>query len=147
MTQGAPALSRGPSGNPLFKDSDSSLSLEQVVTNRNYLMRSLLLRLSDTREPVVSCSYGHGVLTLPSLPKPADYKPGDVLFTVKLVVTAGSPIARDGLIWTNVPPDGSTAVSYTHLDVYKRQAEWVTCIQRWCCASHAIVSCIVIPVS
>lgn len=87
----------------------AALSLSsKVVANRNYLMRSLLLRLSDTGEPVVSCSYGHGVLTLPSLPKPADYKPGDVLFTVKLVVTAGSPIARDGLIWTNVPPDGST---------------------------------------
>lgn len=68
--------------------------------------RVLLLRLSDSGEPLVSCSYGLGVLTLPSMPPRSD---GDgPLFTVRLLVGAGSPVARDGLVWHNCPPDHVT---------------------------------------
>lgn len=70
--------------------------------------RQLLLRLSDSGEPLVSSSYGHGVLTLPSLPLPAKSPDGTPLFTVRLLVGAGSPVARDGLVWTNCPPDHVT---------------------------------------
>lgn len=66
-------------------------------------MRVVLLRLSDNGEPRVSCSYNHGVLTLPSLPIPPGRKPEEPLYTVRLVVAAGCPVARDGLIWTNCP--------------------------------------------
>ncbi|SSD61007.1 probable Glycogen debranching enzyme [Saccharomycodes ludwigii] len=71
-------------------------------------MRRLLLRLSDTGEPVVSCSYGKGVLTLPSLPNPSNYKIGDPLYTIVLVVAAGCPVSRDAILWTNVPKDHKT---------------------------------------
>ncbi|QLL33710.1 hypothetical protein HG536_0F00340 [Torulaspora globosa] len=68
--------------------------------------RVLLLRLSDSGEPLVSCSYGLGVLTLPSMPPTSS---SDMpLFTVRLLVGAGSPVARDGLIWHNCPPDHVT---------------------------------------
>lgn len=71
--------------------------------------RTLLLRLSDSGEPVTSCSYGQGVLTLPSLPLPQGKKLGDMpVYTVRLAIPAGSPVTRDGLIWTNCPPDFST---------------------------------------
>ncbi|SCU83648.1 LADA_0C12706g1_1 [Lachancea dasiensis] len=70
--------------------------------------RVLLLRVSDTGEPVVSCSYGQGVLTLPALPLPEDYDGTQPLFTIKLVIAGGSPLARDGLVWTNCPVDGKT---------------------------------------
>ncbi|CCD26910.1 bifunctional 4-alpha-glucanotransferase/amylo-alpha-1,6-glucosidase NDAI_0J00180 [Naumovozyma dairenensis CBS 421] len=69
------------------------------------LKRSVLLRLSDTGEPITSCSYGQGVLTLPSLPLPDDAKEGTPFYTVKLFISAGSPISRNGLIWTNCPPE------------------------------------------
>ncbi|CAI4835347.1 CPA_1a_G0057570.mRNA.1.CDS.1 [Saccharomyces cerevisiae] len=70
--------------------------------------RSLLLRLSDTGEPITSCSYGKGVLTLPPIPLPKDAPKDQPLYTVKLLVSAGSPVARDGLVWTNCPPDHNT---------------------------------------
>ncbi|CCK71060.1 bifunctional 4-alpha-glucanotransferase/amylo-alpha-1,6-glucosidase KNAG_0F03960 [Huiozyma naganishii CBS 8797] len=65
--------------------------------------RTLLLRLNDDGEPVTSSSYGHGVLTLPSLPLPEGAPEGTPLYTVRLLVAAGAPVARDGLVWTNVP--------------------------------------------
>lgn len=70
--------------------------------------RTVLLRLSDSGEPLVSCAYGQGVLTLPSLPLPKDRTPDSPLFTVRLLVGAGSPVARDGLVWHNCPPNAST---------------------------------------
>lgn len=66
-------------------------------------MRAVLLRLNDNGEPQVSCSYNHGVLTMPSLPILPNKAPEDPLYTVRLVVAAGCPVARDGLIWTNCP--------------------------------------------
>ncbi|CAR21052.1 bifunctional 4-alpha-glucanotransferase/amylo-alpha-1,6-glucosidase [Lachancea thermotolerans CBS 6340] len=70
--------------------------------------RQLLLRVSGKGEPVVSCSYGQGVLTLPSLPVYDGYDESSPLFTVKLVIPGGSPVARDGLVWTNCPVDAKT---------------------------------------
>lgn len=72
------------------------------------LDRTLLLRLRDNGEPQVACSYGQGVLTLPSLPLPKDCEEGTPLFTVKLTIGAASPISRDGLVWTNCTPDQTT---------------------------------------
>lgn len=68
----------------------------------------MLLRVSGKGEPVVSCSYGQGVLTLPSLPVYDGYDESSPLFTVKLVIPGGSPVARDGLVWTNCPVDAKT---------------------------------------
>lgn len=65
--------------------------------------RTLLLRLDDNGEPVTSTSYGQGVLTLPSLPLPKNAPQGTPLYTVRLLIAAGAPIARDGLVWTNAP--------------------------------------------
>ncbi|QLG72265.1 hypothetical protein HG535_0C06200 [Zygotorulaspora mrakii] len=70
--------------------------------------RTLLLRLRDNGEPLASCSYGQGVLTLPSLPLPEGSVEGTPLFTVRLTIGAGSPISRDGLVWTNCTPDYKT---------------------------------------
>lgn len=67
------------------------------------ISRTLLLRLSDNGEPVTSTSYGQGVLTLPSLPLPTHAPKGTPLYTVRLLIAAGAPIARDGLVWTNAP--------------------------------------------
>lgn len=64
-------------------------------------MRLVLLRLKDDGEPMVNCAYNTGVLTLPSLPAPVDANSKDPLYTVRLVIAAGCPVARDGLIWTN----------------------------------------------
>ncbi|AQZ11999.1 GDB1 (YPR184W) [Zygosaccharomyces parabailii] len=72
------------------------------------LNRTVLLRLNGQGEPIVACSYGQGVLTLPSSPLPDGTPEGTPLFTVRLVITAGSPVARDGLIWTNCPPNANT---------------------------------------
>lgn len=65
--------------------------------------RTLLLRLNDQGEPVTASSYGQGVLTLPSLPLPKNSGPNTPLYTLKLLIAAGCPVARDGLVWTNVP--------------------------------------------
>ncbi|SCV05116.1 LANO_0H00386g1_1 [Lachancea nothofagi CBS 11611] len=73
------------------------------------MTRELLLRVSDAGEPVTSCSYGQGVLTLPALPLPDGYDGSQPLFTLKLVIAGGSPLARDGLVWTNCPLDTKSA--------------------------------------
>ena len=71
--------------------------------------RTLLLRLNDQGEPVTaSSSYGQGVLTLPSLPLPKGSPKDAPLYTLKLLISAGSPVARDGLVWTNVPENSLT---------------------------------------
>lgn len=75
--------------------------------------RTLLLRLADNGEPITSTSYGNGVLTLPSLPLPDGAPSNAPLYTVRILIAAASPIARDGLIWTNCPPD--------HLLPFKRE--------------------------
>lgn len=49
-----------------------------------------------------------GVIFLPSLPLPEGYKQGDYLYNVRLFIPASCKIARDGKIWTNIPPDSNT---------------------------------------
>ncbi|AET38511.1 bifunctional 4-alpha-glucanotransferase/amylo-alpha-1,6-glucosidase Ecym_2815 [Eremothecium cymbalariae DBVPG len=71
-------------------------------------MRRFLLRLGDGGEPVESCSNGKGVLVLPSVPFPKNKRDVDPLFTVRLVIAAGCPISRDGLVWTNCPLDSGS---------------------------------------
>ncbi|KAH3682838.1 hypothetical protein WICPIJ_006177 [Wickerhamomyces pijperi] len=48
-----------------------------------------------------------GVISLPSLPLPQGYKQGDFLYNVRLSIPASCKIARDGKIWTNIPPDST----------------------------------------
>ncbi|CAR27542.1 hypothetical protein ZYGR_0N00230 [Zygosaccharomyces rouxii] len=83
------------------------------------LNRTVLLRLDSQGEPVVALSYGQGVLTLPSVPLPPGTPKGTPLFTVRLVVTAGSKVSRDGLVWTNCPPDSET--EFDRHKFYKKQ--------------------------
>jgi glycogen debranching enzyme len=66
-------------------------------------MTSLLLKVDGNGDPAQD-----GVKFLPSLPLPKDYKEGDCLFNLILFLPAACPIARDGIIWINMPPDAST---------------------------------------
>ncbi|EDO18360.1 hypothetical protein Kpol_1013p31 [Vanderwaltozyma polyspora DSM 70294] len=74
--------------------------------------RTLLLRLGEYGEPIAnnSSSDKDGVLTLPSLPcnLENDLTNNEPIYTLRLLIAAGSPISRDGLIWTNCPPDSGT---------------------------------------
>jgi glycogen debranching enzyme len=66
-------------------------------------MTTLLLKVDGNGDPAQD-----GVKFLPSLPLPKDYKEGDCLFKLILFLPAACPIARDGIIWINMPPDAST---------------------------------------
>lgn len=82
--------------------------------------KTLLLRLSDNGEPITNTElYGNGVLTLPSLP----YKLDEIttehpIFSLRLLIAAGAPIARNGLIWTNCTENLET--KYDRNKFYKR---------------------------
>ncbi|AAS52408.1 AEL276Cp [Eremothecium gossypii ATCC 10895] len=80
-------------------------------------MKTVLLRLDDNGEPVRG-EVGKGVLTLPCLPVGRDAGEDSGL-RVRLVVAAGSPVTRDGLVWTNCPPERNTKFQrnkfYKHL--------------------------------
>ncbi|GMM38938.1 bifunctional 4-alpha-glucanotransferase/amylo-alpha-1,6-glucosidase [Saccharomycopsis crataegensis] len=67
-------------------------------------MKELLLKLGDHGEP---STFNKGILLLNSFPfdTSGDYK--DVIFKIKLVISAASPVTRDGIIWTNIPTDPS----------------------------------------
>ncbi|KAK6199377.1 glycogen debranching enzyme [Scheffersomyces amazonensis] len=67
--------------------------------------RTVLLRLSNTGEPVNSEGINNGVLILPSIALPTDYKLGDPLFQLVFQLNAASPITRKGRLFTNIPLD------------------------------------------
>ncbi|VEU20737.1 DEKNAAC101570 [Brettanomyces naardenensis] len=72
------------------------------------MTRVVLLRLDDKGEPLVN---GHGVLSFPAVPPEPTRKSDDPLFCLRLHIQAGSRIANNGKVWTDVPPSGSIAFS------------------------------------
>lgn len=66
--------------------------------------RTILFRLSNLGEPVNNENINNGVLILPSLELPKNYKPGDLLFKLKFQLNAASKVSRNGVFRTNVPP-------------------------------------------
>lgn len=78
-------------------------------------MTTLLLRVEEHGgSPSKS-----GVVFLPALPLPDNFKQGvDYLFNLRLFLPASCPVARDAIIWTNLPQDGTTAFERTKY--YKR---------------------------
>lgn len=76
-------------------------------------MTTLLLRVDENGHPS-----NDGVKFLPSLPLPKDYNKGGFLFNVRLFLPASCRIARNGRIWTNVPPD--PAIEFHRDSFYKK---------------------------
>lgn len=70
--------------------------------------RPIILRLSNTGEPVNNSSVKNGVLILPAAAHPTDYKKGDALFDLHLTLNAASAVSNKGTIFTNIPRDYST---------------------------------------
>ncbi|RCK55614.1 Glycogen debranching enzyme [Candida viswanathii] len=66
--------------------------------------RTILFRLSNLGEPVNNENISDGVLILPVLELPKNYKPGDLLFNLKFQLNAASKVSRNGVFYTNVPP-------------------------------------------
>lgn len=68
-------------------------------------MKETLLKLTDTGEPDAP---GKGILLLNSYPfdTASGYK--DPIFKLTLVISAASAVTRDGIIWSNLPPDSKT---------------------------------------
>ena len=66
--------------------------------------RTILFRLSNLGEPVNNENINNGVLILPSLELPKNYKPGDLLFKLKFQLNAASKVSRNGVFRTNIPP-------------------------------------------
>lgn len=64
---------------------------------------TILLRLSNSGEPINNESIQNGVLILPSVALPEKYQKGDVLFNLLLKLSAASTVAKNGTILTNVP--------------------------------------------
>lgn len=65
--------------------------------------RTVLLRLSDTGEPINTEAVHNGVLLLPSFAPAKNYKEGDVLFNLVVRLNAASKVSRNGVFLTNVP--------------------------------------------
>lgn len=70
--------------------------------------RPIILRLSNTGEPVNNTAVQNGVLILPSVALPKDYKKGDALFNLHLTLNAASAVSNNGTIFSNVPREYST---------------------------------------
>ncbi|KAH3666669.1 hypothetical protein WICMUC_005486 [Wickerhamomyces mucosus] len=66
-------------------------------------MSTVLLKADENGE-----SSNDGVIFLPSLPLPPGYKEGDYLYKLILFIPASCKIARDGIVWANVPPNYET---------------------------------------
>ncbi|KAK6465415.1 glycogen debranching enzyme [Scheffersomyces coipomensis] len=70
--------------------------------------RTVLLRLSNTGEPVNSEGVNNGVLLFPSIALPNEYKLGDPIFQLHFQLNAASPITRNGQLFSNLPQDFNT---------------------------------------
>lgn len=67
------------------------------------MSRSILLRLSDSGEPLNTEAVHNGVLLLPSLAPAPDHKKGDPLFNLHVRLNAASSVSRNGVFKTNLP--------------------------------------------
>lgn len=65
--------------------------------------RTVLFRLSNLGEPVNNENIANGVLILPVVELPSNYKPGDALFQLRFQLNAASKVSRNGTLYTNVP--------------------------------------------
>lgn len=72
-------------------------------------VKTVLLRLSNTGEPINSELVHNGVLLLPSVAPLPDYKPGDPLFHLHLQLNAAAQVSRNGVLYTNVPETANKA--------------------------------------
>ncbi|KAK6459322.1 glycogen debranching enzyme [Scheffersomyces xylosifermentans] len=70
--------------------------------------RTILLRLSNTGEPVNSEGVSNGIFILPPIALANDYSEGDALFHLVFQLNAASTVARDGTLLTNVPKSHDT---------------------------------------
>lgn len=66
-------------------------------------VRTILLRLSNTGEPINTESVNNGVLLLPAIALPKDFKTGDALFDLNFRLNAASKVSRQGKLFTNIP--------------------------------------------
>lgn len=66
-------------------------------------VRTILLRLSNTGEPINSESVHNGVLLFPAQALPKDYKTGDALVNLNFKLNAASKVSRQGKLYTNIP--------------------------------------------
>lgn len=62
----------------------------------------MILRVSDTGEPINNTSVTNGVLILPAMALPSGYKSGDVIFDLHLKLNAAAKVSRDGVLYLNV---------------------------------------------
>lgn len=69
--------------------------------------RSILLRLSNTGEPINNKSVPYGVLSLPAVPLPKSFRSGDPIFDLQLQLNAASTVSRNGTLFVNVPAKSS----------------------------------------
>lgn len=67
------------------------------------MARTVLLRLSDSGQPINSEAVHNGVLLLPSLAPAKDHKKGDALFNLAVRINAASEVTVNGRFCTNVP--------------------------------------------
>ena len=65
--------------------------------------RTVLFRLSNLGEPINNENIANGVLILPVVELPSNYKPGDALFQLRFQLNAASKVSRNGTLYTNVP--------------------------------------------
>lgn len=70
--------------------------------------RSVLLRLSDFGEPINTNNATNGVLLLPALASKQGRDSSEPLFKLKIVLNALAEVNSNGVLETNVPPDGET---------------------------------------
>ena len=59
--------------------------------------RTVLFRLSNLGEPINNENIANGVLILPVVELPSNYKPGDALFQLRFQLNAASKVSRNGL--------------------------------------------------
>ena len=64
--------------------------------------KKVLLRLSDSGEPISNGMVQNGVLSLPSMARCSDYNPGDVIYQLQLKLNAASKVSRQGIVYLNV---------------------------------------------
>ncbi|KAI0461248.1 hypothetical protein LJB42_001266 [Komagataella kurtzmanii] len=65
------------------------------------MTRAVFLKVDNFGAPVAGSS--SGVITLPSAPLDPNYKEGDILLQLHIIIEAGSTIANKGDLWHNVP--------------------------------------------
>ncbi|CUM62704.1 uncharacterized protein PRCAT00000260001 [Priceomyces carsonii] len=82
------------------------------------MAKTVLLRLSDDGKPIVNDSITSGILLLPSLPLPDNYKNGDPLFNLIFQLNAASIVSKESVLLTNLPKTGSAEFERSNFTEY-----------------------------